>query len=236
MFAFERVNRRNAWLFLALMVAVEFSAIAVIVAAERSAQDADESRISVFQRAGPAWRKALVDVPSGAGTPRYGEKGGRSTRQQLVEPIVTPPSQIVSESSLGPDERVIGIVADGKARAYRLEAFESKSGHLVNDLIDGVPVSVAYCDLTRCLRVYSDPESSRPLELKVAGVLHGEMVVRYGGRMYYHKSGQAVGDTSGTSSLPFTLINPSVTTWKEWTAQHPETRIYTGKRSRTSQR
>ena len=36
----------------------------------------------------------------------------------------------------------------GKARACRLAAFDDASGHLVNDLVGGMPVSVADCNIT----------------------------------------------------------------------------------------
>ena len=129
---------------------------------------------------------------------------------------------------------MIGVEVGGKARAYRFAAFESKSGHLVNDLVGGVPVSVAYCDLTECLRVYSDPRGSEPLDLNVAGVLNDEMIMRHGGRMYFHKSGKEVEPGNDSPTLPYPLITPTVTTWKEWTTRHPDTRVYIGKREDVS--
>jgi hypothetical protein len=36
----------------------------------------------------------------------------------------------------------------GKAPACRLAAFDDASGHLVNDLVGGMPVSVADCNIT----------------------------------------------------------------------------------------
>ena len=57
-----------------------------------------------------------------------------------------------AEANLRPDDFVIGVAFGGKTRAYRLGALENPMGHLVNDMIDGVAISVAYCDLTRCVR------------------------------------------------------------------------------------
>ena len=204
---------------LAAVLTLEAIRIAVILAAERSAQRADEARISVFQKAGLAWKKAFVAVHTGLGTPHYGEKAGPARSKRLAEPILRPPSLAAKEAKLPPDEMVIGVEVGGKAQAYRFAAFESKSGHLVNDLVGGVPVSVAYCDLTECLRVYSDPRGSQPLDLNVAGVLYDEMIMRHGGRMYFHKSGKEVEPGDDSPTLPYPLVTPTVTTWKEWTSQ-----------------
>src|SRR4051812_31233538 len=57
-------------------------------------------------------------------------------------------------SNLPPDATVVGIEVGGNARAYGVGAFQHPRGQLVNDLIGGVPVSVAYCNLSDCLRVY----------------------------------------------------------------------------------
>ena len=219
---------------LAAALSLEAIGIAAIVAAERSAQRADEARISVFQKAGPAWKKVYVDVYTGTGTPADGEKAGLTWRKRLAEPILRPPSLAAAEAKLQPDELVIGVEVGGKARAYRFAAFERMSGHLVNDLVGGVPVSVAYCNLTRCLRVYSDPRGSKPLDLTVAGTLNDEMIMRHAERMYFHKSGKEVEPGNDAPALPYPLITPTVTTWKEWNARHPDTRVYIGKREEVS--
>jgi hypothetical protein len=234
MISLELLDGRTARIVLASVLTLEAIAIAVIATAERSAQRADEARISVFQKAGPAWKMRLADGDTGAGIPKYGKNGGLAGRTRLAEPIIRPPSLAANEAKLQPHEIVIGVEIGGKAQAYRFAAFESKSGHLVNDLVGGVPVSVAYCDLTECLRVYTDPRSSEPLDLNVAGTLNDEMIMRHGGRMYFHKSGREVKPGNDSPALPYPLIAPIVTTWKEWTAQHPGTRVYIGKREDVS--
>ena len=226
---FGTLGRGTASMVLAGMLTVEAVGIAVIVVAERSAHRADEARISIFQKAGLEWKKAFVPADGGDGTPSYGEKAGVARKRRLAEPIVRPPSLSAKEANLGPDEIVIGVEVGGKARAYRLASFESKSGHLVNDLVGNVPVSVAYCDLSGCLRVYSNPQGSEPMDLSVAGLLHDEMVVRHGGRMYFHNSGREVEPGDGSPALPFRPIAPTVTTWKDWSSRHPDTRVYVGK-------
>ena len=111
-------------------------------------------------------------------------------REHFAKAITRPRVAGVKEAKLPPDEVVVGIEVDGKARAYRIGAFQHPSGHLVNDLIGGVPVSVGYCNLSDCLRVYTDPRGSAPLEIEVAGRYGSEMVVKFNGALYFHGSGR----------------------------------------------
>ena len=163
------------------------------------------------------------------------QRPGASWQKNSAQAILRPPTQAAKTATLPPEEMVIGVVAGGRARAYRLAAFEGKSGHLVNDLIDGVPVSVAYCDLTKCVRVYTDPLGSAPLNVEVSGVLDDEMILKLGGNLYFHKSGQSLTPGDGPPAMPYDLLTPTLTTWEEWTKQHPDTDVYMGKPPRDSE-
>ena len=55
------------------------------------------------------------------------------------------------------DTLVIGIESGGRSRAYMLSAFTRPDEHVCNDLIDGVPVTVTYCDLDDCVRLFTAP-------------------------------------------------------------------------------
>jgi hypothetical protein len=191
---------------LAAVLTIQAVVIVGIMASERAAQQADEARITVFQRPDVKWR------------------------QNQAAPILRPSTLAAHEAPLRPDEVVIGVDLGGKARAYRLGAFEGKSTHVVNDLIGGVPVSVAYCDLTQCVRIYTDPRGSAPLDAQVAGLLNNEMIIQLGGTLYFHQSGMPAVPTDNPPPIPYRLLTPTVTTWKEWTERHPETDVYLGDR------
>jgi len=145
-------------------------------------------------------------------------------------PVLRPPILKATEAKIGPDEPVIGVEAGGITRAYRLVAFDDASGHLVNDLIGGVPVSVAYSNLSDCVRVYTDPKGSAPLDAEVPGLYKGEMIVKLRGTMYFHQSGEPVEPGENPPPIPYSLLTPTRTTWKEWTRQHPTTDVYVGGR------
>ena len=142
--------------------------------------------------------------------------------------VVRPPAVKAVESRIRLDEQVIGVEIGGKTRAYRLSAFKDDRRHLVNDLVGGVPVSIAYCNLSDCVRVYTDPKASEPLDAQIIGLLNNQMVLKLGGTLYYHASGLPVESDRPSIAPPFQSIAPKLITWREWVAKHPETDLYEG--------
>ncbi len=204
----------NRWIpniGLSAVLAIQALVIVRIVASERAVRRADEARMTPMQRPGASWQK------------------------NSAQPILRPPTQAAETAKLPPEEMVIGVVAGGKARAYRFSSFEGKSGHLVNDMIGGAPVSVAYCNLTRCVRVYTDPGGSEPLNVEVSGTFNDEMILKLAGNLYYQKSGHSLTPGESPAVIPYQTLTPTLTTWKEWTKQHPDTDVYMGKPPRNSE-
>jgi hypothetical protein len=144
--------------------------------------------------------------------------------------VVQPTTLAAESSGMRDDEEVIGVVVGGKARAYRLDALRDRTRHLVNDLLGGVPVAVTYCDISDCVRVYTDPQGDSTMEIEVAGLTEGEMVMKLGGVLYFQKSGRPMKPGDGPAAIPFELLSPTRTTWKEWAQRHPETDVYVGPR------
>ena len=130
-----------------------------------------------------------------------------------------------------PDQRKFRKILDPLFAPKHLEHLTGPIESLVNDLIDGVPVTVSYCDLTDCVRTYTDRGKSAPLEVAVAGLFEGrEMVLEVGGRLYFHKSGEPLKPGEGPSSLPLEQLSPTRTTWERWRRDHPSTGVYQGNR------
>src|SRR5262249_11679267 len=140
--------------------------------------------------------------------------------------VVRPPTVPAGLSGLRDDEEVIGVEVGGRARAYRLEALKDKSGHLVNDVVGGVPVSVAYCDLRDCTRAYTSRRVAGPLPLTLEGLRDGEMVLKANGVLYFHQTGAPVDVVHGGTAFPFDDLPWTRTTWKNWKQRHPETEVY----------
>jgi hypothetical protein len=151
-------------------------------------------------------------------------------RENVAKPTLRPPILKAAEAKIRPDEPVIGVEVGGKARAYRVAAFDDASGHLVNDLIGSVPVSVAYCNMTRTVRVYTDPNGSSVLDAEIPGLLNQQMVIKLKGYLYFHVSGEPVEPEKHPPPIPYNLLTPTLATWKDWNSRQPETDLFAGGR------
>ena len=153
--------------------------------------------------------------------------------QEFAMPGIAQPVIVATASSrLRDEDEVIGVEVGGHPRAYRLDAFRDRSAHVVNDLVGDVPVSIAYCDISDCLRAYTG-EGVEPLGLSVGGLLEArEMVLDLGGTLYLQGSGAVLspGPKSGVEagSLPLRRVEPRRTTWRQWRKLHPTTDVYEG--------
>jgi hypothetical protein len=101
--------------------------------------------------------------------------------------------------------------------------------HIINDLIGGVPVSVAYCDLNDCTRVYTSRRKTKPLDVAQAGFHDdGGMILKIEGVYYRQQSGDPMEADPGVPPLPYQGHPGIRTTWKQWKKLHPNTDVYVG--------
>ena len=147
--------------------------------------------------------------------------------------VVRPPTVPAASADLVDDEEVIGVEAGGYHRAYTLKALRLPRFHIVNDLIGGVPVSVTYCNITDCTRVYTS-RGDAPLAITQAGLTEGEMLIRIGGVDYEHRTGRVIGASPSAPAFPYELSPFTRTTWGEWKRRHPGTDLYRGGAGRES--
>jgi hypothetical protein len=141
--------------------------------------------------------------------------------------IRRPPVRDAASAGLADDAAVIGVSAGGKHRAYLVRAFAGTMHHVVNDLLGDRPVSVTYCDRTRCTRVFAGARRGDPLDIFLGGFYRDDMMIRTGsGGMYHHSSGEPINAVS--PPFPYPTYAHEVTTWKKWRTAHPDTDVYTG--------
>lgn len=203
---FGLMRRGTARNVLAAALLLQATVIALIIGYERGARRSDQAQMTFNFNPGVWWR------------------------DNVAKPTLHPPIVKAPEAKIQPDELVFGVEIGGRARAYRLAAFDDPSGHLVNDLIGGVPVSVAYCNLSRCVRVYTDPQGSAPLDAEVSGLLNQQMVIKLCGTLYFQNSGIPVELTKNPPPIPYNVLTPTLTTWTEWAQHHPDTDVFVGGR------
>lgn len=138
-----------------------------------------------------------------------------------------------ADARIPADKMVIGVSVGNTHRAYLIEAFEmprdfhiktatssetQKLGrHVVNDLVDGVPISVTYCDDTSCCRVFTG-DGDESLDLAVSGWREEQMELLLSRERFLHSDADAP-----LEDYPF-----EITTWGHWKSDHPETDVYVG--------
>ena len=194
------------WRVILVLLAAEPLLVAVFYSVERSRLHAVEKSVT-YQNSGPITKKFWKFEMPGLRNPRA----------------------LSAETSKIPDnDEVIGVVINGQPRAYWLKALKYPPWHIVNDVVAGVPVSVTYCDRTNCTRVYTNGQSSAPLDVNLGGLYGKEMVVNVAGSLYLQDSGKPFELGAGTPSLPYTHHPWERTTWKAWRERHPETDVFVG--------
>ena len=147
-------------------------------------------------------------------------------RRFEMKGIVRPPAVPADRAELGEDDEVIGVVVGGKARAYELRALHVARHHVVNDLVDSVPISVAYCDITECTRVYTRRGTTVPLDVWQSGFGKGGLILKIEGVSYRHQSGEPLQPGPDVPPIPYEEYPWIRTTWKDWKQQHPGTDVY----------
>ncbi len=148
----------------------------------------------------------------------------------VAKPTVKPPVFKAAAAKILPGELVVGVEFGGKARAYRALAFDDTSGHLVNDMIGSLPVSVACCNISSTVRVYTDSSGSQLLDAEVLGLLNNQMVIRLGKHLYFHSTGSPVEPDKNPPPIPYQRVTPVVTTWQDWSKRYPDSDVFVGGR------
>ncbi len=140
----------------------------------------------------------------------------------IMPPINTPPTIPAAQATLKDEEEIIGMIVKGKPRAYRVSAFAGPARHVVNDLLDGVPVTVTHCDQTKCTRVFTR-EGKEPLAIKLGG-FDSSMLLYVNGHFYTQDNRHATNPSA--PPFPYDAMEFEQTTWGKWRAAHPTTDVY----------
>jgi hypothetical protein len=151
-----------------------------------------------------------------------------------LQPVRKPPVTSADSAQLPDDSPVIGVAARNRHRAYAISAFGTVEGHVVNDVVGGAPITVAYCNRTGCTSVYTSRWGNEPIEVAVGGWAgapgsdsEGVMLLRVGANYYRQDSGQQV---SGWEAFPYPEVAFEHTTWGAWRKAHPDTDVVTAVR------
>ncbi len=130
------------------------------------------------------------------------------------------------------DELVIGLIVGDDARAYPVRLLSLHE--IVNDTVGGQAVAVTWCPLCFTAIVFERVVDGKEVTFGVSGYLYYNNLVMYDHRtetLWSQIAGEAIrGALRGERLTPF----PSVmTSWAEWKAEHPETRVLSAQKLET---
>jgi thiol-disulfide isomerase/thioredoxin len=135
-------------------------------------------------------------------------------------PLERPALRTVAEAShMRDDDLVFGVTLGGQARAYPW--WVAKNFHVVDDVVGGEPVALAFCEQCSGAAAFRRTVDGRALVFEVAGVYSGTIILRdrQTRSLWAPFSGRALeGPLAGRKLERLPL---SVTRWDEWTARHP---------------
>ena len=127
---------------------------------------------------------------------------------------------------LQPDEPVFGLLFNGEARAYPLRIMDWHER--ANDVIGGVPVSLAYCTLCGAAVAFDGRIGDERFDFGSSGFLFRSnklMYDRQTNTLWNQLTGEPVlGDLVGRD-LTLRRLPVVLTSWADWLATHPQTLV-----------
>ena len=145
-------------------------------------------------------------------------------------PALTNPKHIGADqaSYLVDDELVFGVEINGDARAY---PFRMMDWHeMFNDVVGGVPVSLAYCTLCGSGILFDTTVAGRaePFVFGSSGFLFRSNKFMYDQQthsLWNQFTGRpVVGELTG-SGIELKVRPVTITSWQKWRARHPDTKV-----------
>jgi hypothetical protein len=127
---------------------------------------------------------------------------------------------------LEPADLVFGVAINGDQRAYPLRIMDWHE--MVNDVVGGVPVSLAYCTLCGAGVLFEARADGRTLTFGSSGFLMRSNKLMYdrdSHTLWNQLTGEPVAGPLAASGLRLSILPVVVTTWEAWRARHPDTRV-----------
>lgn len=129
---------------------------------------------------------------------------------------------------LNPDDLVFGVEISGDARAYPLRIVNWHE--MVNDVVGGTPVSLAYCTLCNAAILFETQVSGRdqPFTFGSSGLLYRSNKLMYDrttDSLWDQFTGHPVVGPLVSSGLSLKVLPLVTTQWRLWRAKHPTTKV-----------
>jgi len=147
-------------------------------------------------------------------------------------PAINNPTMVLpgdpEASYLRPEDRVLGIVINGEARAYPHNILWHHE--IINDEVAGERVSVTFCPLTGSGLAFRPEIDGRQLDLGVSGLLFANNLVLYDRTEdeVYGPQLMVGGVCESFVGRSLELLPLQEMSWERWQELHPDTRVVTG--------
>ena len=127
-----------------------------------------------------------------------------------------------------PQNLVFGVNINGDARAYPLRILDWHE--MFNDVVGGVPVSLAYCTLCGSGILYETKLEGfpHPLTLGSSGFLYRSnklMYDTYTHSLWNQFTGKPVSGPLANSGIELKVRPVVITTWEKWQKENPSTKV-----------
>jgi len=125
---------------------------------------------------------------------------------------------------LRPEDRVLGLVRNGVARAYPVAILNWHE--IVNDRIFGEPITITYCPLCGTGIAFESTVNGRKLRFAVSGLLYNSDVLLYDRETESLWSQiMATAVTGQLKGSKLTSVVLQHTSWGDWKGRHPDTTV-----------
>lgn len=128
------------------------------------------------------------------------------------------------EYLLEEDDLVIGVEINGEVRAYPHKILDHHE--VVNDVIQGVPISVNYCPLTGTGMAWGREFQDEAFEFGVSGLLYNSNLILYDRATNSHwpqmLMRSAEGERKGNTPKQYPVVETTFATWKK---MYPEAKV-----------
>jgi hypothetical protein len=144
-------------------------------------------------------------------------------------PALDNPSMIPGDEAdyLIAQEPVFGIALNGDARAYPLRILDWHE--MANDVVGGVPVSLAYCTLCGAGIAYDGrAPDGNTYTFGSSGFLYRSNKLMYDRQtrsLWNQLTGEPVLGKLAASDVRLSLLPVVLTSWSEWLGQHPDSQV-----------
>ena len=144
-------------------------------------------------------------------------------------PALTNPAHVPAADAtyLEDDELVFGVEIAGDARAWPLRILDWHE--VLNDVVGGVPVTLAYCPLCGSGILYDAraPGRDEPFVFGTSGLLYRSNKLMYDQAthsLWHQFTGRPVVGPLTGSGIELEVLPVAITSWRDWRAQHPTPR------------